>query len=133
MSARAVPLKLDLTLFSMLSHCCSKQGLKRNNTMIPRKGQKVKRSKSHKIQIWEVGTGRGGVQSSWSSICPTVYRCVINIALNVGAMDETPSANNTMILFDLPQLESGNTLNSDSKLGPVLTRDFNKLAVAGVI
>jgi hypothetical protein len=38
-----------------------------------------------------------------------------------------------MILFDLPQLESGNTLNSDSKVGWALTRDFNKLAVAGVI
>jgi hypothetical protein len=42
---------------------------------------------------------------------------VINIVLNVGAVDETPSADNAMILFDLPQLESGNTLNSDSKVG----------------
>jgi hypothetical protein len=68
-----------------------------DNTMIPRKGQKVKRSKSHKIQILEVGTGRGGGTKQLQFICPTVYRCVINIALNVGATGETPSADNTMI------------------------------------
>ena len=48
--------------------------------------------------------------------------------LNVGATDGTPSA-------DLPQLESGSTLNSGANLGlhTVLTRDFNKLEVTEVI